>query len=97
MIEPVLHKKSKEEKVIKPVQDIIRPSAQFGRYIATPSASGGEYLKSVNVGDRVKHKKFGAGTVSKTEETESGTVVEIIFDNAGMKRLILEYAKLMSL
>lgn len=91
--------KSKENKqeATKPAKSSTGAPIQFGRYMPTPSATGEEYLKSVAPGDRVSHKKFGAGTVSKTELTESGTVVEIIFDNAGMKRLILEYAKLLGL
>ncbi|NLN04902.1 MAG: UvrD-helicase domain-containing protein [Clostridiaceae bacterium] len=46
------------------------------------------------VGDRVKHKKFGNGTIVKMEGSGDKTIVEIQFDSTGMKRLMLAYAKL---
>ena len=69
----------------------------FPRFISTPSAAGGEYLTSVEPGERVRHKKFGDGTVKKADRSENGTIVEIVFDNSGMKRLILEFAKLLKI
>jgi DNA helicase-2/ATP-dependent DNA helicase PcrA len=69
----------------------------FPRFISTPPASAATYLTDVEKGERVRHKKFGDGTVTKVEKADNGTVVEIVFDNAGMKRLILEYAKLQAL
>ena len=53
-----------------------------------------EYLKKVEKGQRVKHKKFGTGTVSSVNRDGNFDVVEISFDTAGMKRLVLEFAKL---
>ncbi len=77
-----------------PVRD---PASVFPRFISTPPASAATYLTDVEKGERVRHKKFGDGTVTKVEKADNGTVVEIVFDNAGMKRLILEYAKLQAL
>lgn len=54
----------------------------------------GNYLTEFTAGQRVKHKKYGEGTVSKLLGEGRNSAVEIIFDTAGMKRLIIEYAKL---
>lgn len=48
----------------------------------------------VEVGDRVLHKKFGAGTVMKKTPDSGDYRLEILFDQCGMKRLIESYAKL---
>ena len=66
----------------------------FPRYISTPEKGSADYLTSVKPGERVRHKKYGDGTVQSSEKGDSGTIVEIVFDNSGMKRMILEYAKL---
>ena len=54
----------------------------------------GEFVTELSVGQRVKHKKFGVGTVSKILGEGMNKTVEIIFDECGMKRLIIAYAKL---
>lgn len=52
------------------------------------------YVQDCQVGDRVRHKKFGDGTVSKILGDGKNKTLEIYFDQCGMKRLILLYAKL---
>ena len=69
--------------------------SRFGRFIPTPS-SGAEYLTTVTVGQRVRHKKFGDGSVVKVTGEGADAVVEIVFDHGGMKRLMLTYAKLVA-
>ncbi len=49
------------------------------------------------VGDRVAHKKFGNGTVSKVTADGGDQILEIQFDNAGMKRLMASMANLKSI
>ncbi|MDO5397541.1 MAG: 3'-5' exonuclease [bacterium] len=56
----------------------------------TKSDSGPE----LRIGDRVRHKTFGKGTVIKSDGNKSATILQIAFDNAGTKTLIAEYAKL---
>ena len=58
------------------------------------TSDGGEYLSDFTVGQRVSHKKFGVGTVSKILGAGMNKTVEIQFDECGMKRLIIAYAKL---
>lgn len=50
--------------------------------------------ESVEVGDRVLHKKFGAGTVMKKTPDGGDFQLEIRFDDYGMKRLMESFAKL---
>ncbi|MCY4384142.1 MAG: UvrD-helicase domain-containing protein [Nitrospinae bacterium] len=45
-------------------------------------------------GARVKHKKFGLGVIRKREGTGDRTTVNVEFENAGMKKLVLKYAPL---
>ncbi len=59
-----------------------------------PAQESGSYITEFTVGQRVRHKRFGAGTVSKLLGDGRNSAVEVVFDNAGMKRLIIEYAKL---
>ena len=60
-------------------------------------ASRENYLTDCNVGDRVRHKKFGDGTVTKILGDGKNKTLEIHFDDHGMKRLVLLYAKLISI
>lgn len=45
-------------------------------------------------GARVRHKKFGLGVIRKREGTGDRTVVSVEFENVGMKKLVLGYARL---
>lgn len=46
------------------------------------------------VGDRVRHKKFGAGLVTQAESIGNDVRYEIVFDSVGVKNLLGLYAKL---
>ena len=55
-------------------------------------------LKSdFSVGDRVKHFKFGEGTVLKATAVGNDVHLEVMFDTAGTKNLMAAYAKLKKL
>lgn len=45
-------------------------------------------------GDRVSHKKFGLGVVSRITGSGTELKVEVIFDDCGMKRFMAQYANL---
>ena len=62
--------------------------------VSKTEEDGGKYLKEFDIGQRVKHKKFGVGTVSKILGDGMNKTLEIVFDECGMKRLIIAYAKL---
>jgi DNA helicase-2/ATP-dependent DNA helicase PcrA len=51
-----------------------------GQIIASSSAEGAGYI----VGNRVRHQKFGPGTVTEVD----GNKLTIEFDHAGRKRVV---------
>ena len=52
--------------------------------------------KNVNytVGMRIKHKKFGEGTINKIEQEGEDYKLDIQFDKVGHKRLMAKFAEL---
>ncbi|MDU4890941.1 MAG: DNA helicase PcrA [Clostridium sp.] len=58
------------------------------------AASQGISCSEVTVGRKVKHGKFGIGTVVSTTKDASGTIVTIAFNNMGIKKLMLNKAGL---
>lgn len=54
----------------------------------TTTAAGG-----FSVGDRVSHPRFGTGTITTIEGSGASTKVQVKFDAAGEKTLLLAYAK----
>ncbi len=67
----------------------------FGRSNpVNPSAGGTNTSGEFSVGDKVEHKKFGKGTISKATADSSDQVLEIQFEGAGMKRLMASMANL---
>ena len=48
----------------------------------------------IKKGDRVKHKKFGEGTINKLESEGDDYKVDISFDKSGNKRLMAKFAGL---
>ena len=49
------------------------------------------------VGDRVKHIKFGEGTVEAIEDGKKDYTVTVSFDTAGQKKMLASFAKLQKL
>ncbi len=78
---------------------------QSGRSLGIGMSSGGvataarhadktkEQMR-LSVGDRVKHKIFGEGTVLSAIPMANDTLVEIAFDQAGSKKIMQNFAKL---
>ncbi len=46
------------------------------------------------VGRKVRHTKFGVGTIVSTSNSNGDTLISIAFDNMGIKKLILDKAPL---
>ncbi len=57
---------------------------------AKPSGTG----ETFKVNDRVKHLKFGEGSILSVTPVGADTIYEIMFDDAGIKKLMATYAKL---
>ena len=51
-------------------------------------------LSKYQVGQRVYHKKFGEGTITKLEQESNDVKVDLEFDKAGHKRLMAKFAGL---
>lgn len=47
-----------------------------------------------SAGDRVRHPIFGEGVVLSTRSMAADTLLEVVFDNVGTKKLMATYAKL---
>ena len=45
-------------------------------------------------GERIRHKKFGEGTIRAIQKFEKDAMVEILFDSGETKRLMAAFAKL---
>jgi DNA helicase II / ATP-dependent DNA helicase PcrA len=73
---------------IRPRVQISQPS-QVGRYAATEAESPG-----LKLGQRVSHTSFGEGVVVDYEGNGAHTRVQVNFENAGQKWLVLAYANL---
>jgi DNA helicase II / ATP-dependent DNA helicase PcrA len=51
-------------------------------------------LAQVNIGQRVAHGKYGEGIVKAVDATTSRTMVTVLFDEGGEKKLDLAMARL---
>mgnify|MGYP006338147115 CR=1 FL=1 len=61
---------------------------------SAPDVNARTYDTDLNVGQRVRHKKFGDGTVTAIQRFEKDAMVEIKFDSGETKRLMAVFAKL---
>lgn len=68
-------------------------SAFAAKPAPAPKMSGGSY----SAGDRVSHKKFGAGTILSAVPVGNDTKLEIAFDSVGTKTMLAVYANLTKL
>ena len=65
-----------------------KPAAGHTKPISVPTAA----LPDIKAGDAVTHKAFGRGTVAKVTPMPGDALLEINFDSAGTKRLMLKTA-----
>lgn len=72
---------------------VTRPAATFNSTLGNSTQTAGRY----RMGQSVRHEKFGEGVVLQTEGEGDQEKVQINFRNAGIKWLMLAYAKLETL
>lgn len=72
---------------------VTRPAASFNATLGNSVQAAGRY----RMGQSVRHEKFGEGVVLQTEGEGDQEKVQINFRNAGIKWLMLAYAKLETL
>lgn len=61
---------------------------------SAPAPMDNSHLKNLQVGQRVRHDRFGDGQVAQLEGSFPNTKATIVFDQAGQKQLLLKFAKL---
>ncbi|OJX29860.1 MAG: ATP-dependent DNA helicase [Chryseobacterium sp. 36-9] len=94
--EPRFFKKKEEKKTLErninnpPPKKTLKPVATAK--IINPSGSSSE---NIEVGDKVRHDRFGIGEVTFLDGTDPQNIkAKVIFSNEGEKNLILKFAKL---
>ncbi|SIT96023.1 DNA helicase-2 / ATP-dependent DNA helicase PcrA [Epilithonimonas bovis DSM 19482] len=94
--EPRFFKKKEEKKTLERNIGVPAPKKQL-KPVATakiinPSGSSSE---DIEVGDRVRHDRFGIGEVTFLDGTDPQNIkAKVVFSNEGEKNLILKFAKL---
>lgn len=94
--EPRFFKKKEEKKILERNIGVPAPKKQL-KPVATakiinPSGSSSE---DIEVGDRVRHDRFGIGEVTFLDGTDPQNIkAKVVFSNEGEKNLILKFAKL---
>jgi DNA helicase-2/ATP-dependent DNA helicase PcrA len=79
---------------VRPRVQVSRPmhTARSTRRSAGPVTAGGE--AGIRLGQRVRHRKFGDGVILNCEGQGAHARVEVNFESAGTKWLVLSYANL---
>jgi len=72
----------------------IRPALSVSRPVYRPTASNEVSTSGVRLGQRVRHATFGEGVVLNSEGSGAHARVQVNFETAGTKWLVLAYAKL---
>ena len=72
----------------------IKPSVKEMQYRPKEEAAPAIDEFDFRPGDRVRHRKFGDGTVVSSQAFGRDAIVVIDFDTAGNKRLMAAFAKL---
>ncbi|TCO69867.1 DNA helicase PcrA [Marinisporobacter balticus] len=93
-IEEQLIDRDKEE-IMKKDRQSLAPAAGIYRGASlkdTPKATPGTASKEIKAGSKVMHDKFGIGTIISVKQKGKDTELTIAFDNAGIKKLVMEYA-----
>jgi hypothetical protein len=71
-----------------------RSAESFLNSIKQSNPAGSVDISKYKVGQRVYHKKFGEGTITKLEQEENDIKVDLEFDKVGHKRLMAKFAGL---
>ena len=71
-----------------------RTAESFLNNLNKKKTNGEVDLSKYKVGQRIFHKKFGEGTITKLEKESDDIKVDIQFDKVGHKRLMAKFAGL---
>lgn len=70
-----------------------RSLVPVGRRMASSAPQPATTSAQVSVGDQIDHSRFGRGTILRIEGTGENTKAHVEFVNAGIKQLLLKFAK----
>ncbi|MFC0345297.1 ATP-dependent helicase [Epilithonimonas hispanica] len=94
--EPRFYKKKEEKKTLERNANVPPPKKTL-KPVATARIinPAGQSSQDIEVGDMVRHDRFGVGKVEFLDGTDSQNIkAKVIFANEGEKNLILKFAKL---
>ena len=95
VISRLVRRENEEEKPVKPVKSLIPGKSLASLGVRKGSDRGSEpSAVDYGEGDRVRHFKFGAGTVTKIEKEPRDYKVTVDFDAHGTKVMYASFAKL---
>ena len=77
-----------------PTQDQLRKLRRLKPVASDTDKNFSAADANLKVGTRVEHVRFGKGIISKIEGVGADTKAEIDFENGGLKKLLLRFAKL---
>ena len=80
--------------IIGSVAQMPRPAGGRWREVAIHETAGAGINLGLQIGDRVRHPKWGEGKVAATEGAGGDGLVTIMFPNVGEKMVMLKYAPL---
>jgi DNA helicase-2/ATP-dependent DNA helicase PcrA len=72
----------------------IRPRMHVARPIARAAPATRASINGVELGRRVRHRKFGEGVILNSEGSGAHARVQVNFERAGTKWLVMAYANL---
>ncbi len=79
---------------IRPRVQVARPMRPSRSTLRKTSTAGAENELGIRLGQRVRHKKFGDGVILNYEGQGAHARIEVNFETAGTKWLVLSYANL---
>ncbi len=78
----------------KPSGEKLRKLRKLKPDIGTPVANNNLFDNELTIGNKVEHTRFGKGEILKIEGVGNDKKAEIKFDNGGIKKLLLRFARL---
>ncbi|MCX2682015.1 UvrD-helicase domain-containing protein [Galbibacter sp. EGI 63066] len=78
----------------KPSEEKLRKLRKIKPNIGEPTSNSNLFDNDLVVGNKVEHSRFGKGEIIKLEGVGNDKKAEIRFDNGGIKKLLLRFAKL---
>ena len=79
-----------------PTQDQLRKLRKL-KPLSSSASKDVNPANNIQIGAYVEHVRFGKGKITKIEGIGADTKAEILFENGGLKKLLLRFAKLKSI